>query len=1265
MDDDGCSYYVLTEGSYTDVTVGTDDEGNSLIAASITVKAATDDVQIDLGGQTMTYSGLHTQIKWYFPEKEGGNYLLTVTYKALVDLEVGGLSYTIGNVVWMNDRPGSRIYDSIWGGGTIIDFEKQIVTTEGAVPQEDTLTDYSIIGPGDTVTYRLALHNTNDGTFILNGSKLADVLPETFDVFEWAKDVNVTNLQIKTEGEGITMTGLEEWSIGDSYGGILGERQYILWPETTSITFTEPSTVYLYFTLTYPKDAEEADLWNQYTAGAGGSPIDNTLYVYRFPSTVTHDLKETGRVLLQKGVYGMYHYINANNQYYNKAGNSRYYYNNQDSRNRAVAYYVTIYNSGNKRLYLNDLQDQLPDGFTFKHLAENGNIEAIPTGQEKRTITTKGGYAPFGNYPLTEMGSGGILYRSATVTGTATENGVTFAIGEGTGTYSVPYDDARGQCYLNKNEAIVFAYTCNIGASTETEDSATNVIAMPYSDYLDTGLTVIDKNELFITAAPSDYFGDSNDGTRQLKSSQQVSQEYGLSGSEKNWLVSEVTVIRGGIVPGVTKDTVSYYDTNTGVTTPYTNSVNPQSNYLVTWNVRLHNSGTLSLTNYTFTDIMPAPYVFEGNVTFTIYDSWGSEMFQGVLLTFPTRTGEEESLPVKNSDGKELTVPFDGTKVDIGVDRELQMSMHRVNGNEVLTLYCVDANLSIPEGGYVKVSLSSRNPTTTYQNAVYINRATLVPEVQEFVNVGQGSLIRDENGNPVGAENSSPVTVSFGFSTSSWKQVTETENTDNTVLSTDTGNRRIVLDSENSTFTYTLTVNNDTDKAMTKLVLIDNLAQEGDHSPFNTEVKRNSEFTVELVGVPQVTITNADGTASKLDEQYYTVAYSSTTDFGGPQSNDWKGEVTGTNAAWSPVQNDVRAIRVVILDDSGTQIPAKSSVAVSFEAKVGADAAPGEVAWNSFGYHYALQGVVTGELEAMPLTVGVSIPGVPSLEKRLVDNQGQAFAAEQDEYFGFLIYRGEALDEKYDSKETLLNALTEANIEYREITVMVPAGQDQSEAIRLEELGWEWSVGSKYTIVELSMSDSYKFSRFIGGERESLTFAYDPANNQTIICENKMREWSTAMIKTDQSGNPLSGAVFALYSPESKEQLVVIPQKYASLDIQKVIEADGIVWYLKNIATTDESGTLDWTGLLQEKYYLLEIKAPDGYCMAEAGRTLYQSDCEGGINSLHVINYTLYALPETGSSGTRWYTTVGMLLIIFGGMCRLYLHERKRRKENT
>ena len=1265
VDTDGQMYYILTEGSYDDVTVGVDDEGNSLIADTVTVQRAADDTQVDLGGQTMIYSGIHTQIKWYFVDMPGEEYLLTVSYKALVDLELGGVSYAIGNMVWMNDKPGTRIYDPIWGGGTIIEFEKMIVTSEGDTPKNDVVTDYSLVGPGELVTYRITLRNTNDAPYYLSGTNFADALPNNFGVFEWEKGVNVTDIRVKTQGDGITCTNLDAWYIGDSYGTLAGDnQQYILWPDVSSISFTKASTVYLYITLTYPEDAEQ-DLWSQYAARAGGSQIDNTLFVYRFPSTVMHDLKEVGEVLLQKGVYGMYYYSTESNSLYHSAGRSRYYYNNRDSKYRAIAYYVVLYNGGNKRLYLSDLQDQLPKGFTYIQLAQKGNIESLSTANRADTIVTLGGYNPYGSNPLVEMSSDNVLYRSATITASETETGVKFSISAGAGDYAVLYDEKRDQYYLNAGEAVVFAYICDIGLTKETEtvtetgtiSDATNIIGMPYTDHLDTGVMTVDDNMLYVTAPDSAYFTDAADGTRQVKPQGELP---AFTGSEENWLVSEVTVFRGGIVPGVTKTTVSYTNTQTGVTTPYTNSVDPGKQFVINWNVKLHNSGTLALTDYTFVDIMPKPYIFQGEITVTIYDAWHNVMFSDVLLKLD-RTPGEDKVTVYKTNGKSMTITVDAPPVDVGVDRDLKLSITRdEDNNEVLALACLDANLSIPEAGYVVVSLSSCNPTDSVENAVYINRARLIPNAQDFDDVGHGSMIYN-GGEPYGAENSSPVTVSYGISTSSEKQVTEKDKQTNTASSMDSGNRTIVLDNENSTFTYSLIVGNDTEEFMKKLVLIDNLSEVGDHSPFNLKVQRSSEFKVRLAPDPNFTVTiipqDATLESYTLTSDEFTVEFSTSTDFGGPQSPDWKGEATDK---WDATAAQARAFRIVILDNTGTKIPAKSSIVVTFDAVADEDADPGEVAWNSFGYHYALEGI-GAELEAMPLTVGVMIPSVPVLEKQLLDIQGQPVAAEENEEFTFLIYKGEALKESFATMDALMAALEAENCQYTTVTVAVEAGQTESGPVELAQVPWVWTNGEQYTVVEIASPEDYSFYRFANGSGRSRTFTYDPATTQTIVCENKLNKWSVVLTKTDQDDSPLAGAVFALYSPEGKDELMDIPAEYAHLNVQKTLDLGGTVWYLKDIVTTGSSGMLRWDELLRENYYLLEVKAPDGYNIRTPSRMLYRSDSKNAVYELTVTNYAGFELPQTGGAGTHLYTMGGMLLLAAAVL--LYIHILKRRKE--
>lgn len=1257
----GAEYYILKEGSYQNVMVGVDDEGKAMTAAAVTVTKADEETHITLGGQEQSYSGLHTKIKWYFHEMESGDYRKTVTYQTMADTSLTGLTSTFGNVVWMNDRTDNRIYDSLWGGGTIIDFEKHIVTERGETPAQDQLDEdgYSLVCVGEQVTYRLTLHNSGGDSFTLKGNELADALPETADIFQWEKGTNITGFHVETVGQGVTTSGLENWYLGRNYMSLLGDRQYILWPEDAQITFTGPSTVYLYFTLTYPGNTGTEDTWSQYAAALGGGSINNTMYVYRFPSAVLHDLKEPGQALLQKGVQGMY-YFDQNNSY-RVAGSSREFYSNKDIKSRAVLYYVTLYNGGSKRLYLNDLQDKLPRGFTYQTLLADESLSKIPPSQYQAVITLGG--MEMGTSPLASLGSEAITYRSARIAAHTTVNGVTFSFGSGSGDYAVHFDEDRGQYYLDQGEAIVFGYLCDIGSEADTSPRAINVIAMPYTDQPETGITTISKHSLLVTAPEDSRFIDYNDGSRVTKSAVEVSNDYGFesSGGEETWLVSDVTVRRGRVIPGVTKYTDSHTNPVSHQTTPYTNSVSPTDT--VNWRVRLHNSGTQAITDYTFTDVMPKPYVFEGEIVWKFYDGNGNLLREETLIRFPAqRTGEETELKIYYPlTGREYPLKTDGTPLKLNDD--IIILNKDKNGNEVLQITRENANVSIMEGGYVDVCLSSRNPTNGYNNTVYTNRALLTPNRQEFSVVEQGSMLKDQTGKPVSVINSSPVTVSFGYATSSEKRVTQKDNVSNTGVSTDLEHNAILLPAADSPFFYTLTVDNATDHAMTKLVLIDNLPQVGDHSPFHTDAPRNSAFTVSLAENPQfeITVTPPNGEAYTLDQQYYTVEYAVTQDFGGPQSADWKGETTGTTANWTRNSAGARAFRIVIRDETGMQLPAKAKISVTFHAKVEGKAPSAAIAWNSFGYDYVLKDVQGAELEAMPLEVGVQVPSVPMLEKKLVDTELAPVAAQKDESFTFLVHEGEALpEESYRTESDWKTALKDRK--YQIFSVTVNSGSSSSGSTPLESEGWTWFDGKTYTIAELDDNKGYEFRSFSGSSSGTYTFTYRAASRLEVVCENTLRQWKLSLTKIDKADQKaLAGAVFALYSPAEADMLENIPEKYREL-ARETVQMGEKTWYLKDIRETGTDGRMEWEKLTEEEYYLLEAKAPEGYLLEGIpGQIVYRDNAVEGAVSLKVENRKGYELPESGGAGTGLYTRGGLLLTA-AAMLLLY-KKNKRRKE--
>lgn len=1120
-DEDGTRYYKLSEGSYENVVVGVDDEGAEYTAESITVTEAAEETESELEGYS--YAGLHTQIKWYYAElSDTGSYMKTVKYQALVDTSlVNGVSYGIGNIVWMNDRKGSRLYDSLWGGGTIVDFDKDIVITRGKTPKDDIVAEdkYSLVGEGEKVTYRLKFFNKGNMSYTLAGSVLADALPQNGGQFKWSTG----NVEIEVAAdEGVTVSGIEEnWVIGDQWNGaaVTDDQQYILWPkdeeenETAVITFSGAQTAYIYVTLTFPKDEENgAAVWSEYCDEIAGGMLTNTLYVYRYPANVTHNLREEGKVLLQKGVYGTYYYdfSSSDTKTFHETS-SRIYYNNRDYLERAIAYYTVLYNGGNKRLYLDDLYDVLPKGFTYRTLV----ADASRLGTQSVTYTSTIMTATSGSNMLVQNDMSDVRYRSAKVTAAMdSDTGrLRFHISDSGNADSVSYDEEQRLYYLNKGEAIVFGYLCDIDESVETENYARNTIGMAYYDWQGSGASAVAKDAASFSGTVTATYSETNDGSCKVKNYTDASED-GMPVTEPGqaWLLSDVTVSRGGIVPGVIKFTDSFTD-DAGETRPYTSSVLPT--YTVNWRASLFNSGSYSITNYTFTDIMPEPYVFEGDVKLVFYD-WYNNKTELKLFTIGKRSEADQTVTV-NADGKVSELTF-GTEITMAVKYAtipFKLKFHKdESGNEVMTLTLENRYLSIPESGHVDVVYSSRNPTNDYKNQSYVNQAILTPNVQEYDRASQGSIILDENGQSVGVHNYSPVTVAYGYSTSSDKKVEElglAEGNTNAATATDMQNNQIVLKGTNSTFRYTLQVTNNADVAMSKLVFIDNLPEPGDGSAFNADVERGSSFKVKLADDPNFRVkiidedTAGNPVGNILPENGYQVTFSDKTRF---EEEDWE---QGTD--WEEISSDqTRSFRLSIEDNdpSVTLLPPGATVEVSFDARIDGDTEPGEIAWNSFGYQYGVthEAGSTTELSALSLRVGVKVPEIPTLQKNLQTEDGRPVTVGKDTDFSFIVYEGEKLPGDFESEADLLGALKTNRRKYQKFKVTVPEGESISEKLKLlpgrdvfgKDVGFV--EGQTYTIVELPDHGQYSQDTWCNAKQNYWTFTYDPAVAVTLTCVN-------------------------------------------------------------------------------------------------------------------------------------------------------------------
>lgn len=1316
---DNADYYLLKEGNYSNVVVGSDDEGNIYTADKITVAKSEEDGSVTVPGgdgesSTQTYRGLHTQIKWYYDSLPAGSYVLDVTYKAYVDSTITeDPAFDIGNMVWLNDKPGKRLYDGLWGSGSIIEFDKFIL--EGGKkenPDDEIELEESGISEGETITYRLDLHNTEGGSYTLAAADVFDALPETYGVFKWTKD----NVRLSYKMNGIVNVPENfdaAWAIEDDDSIGLAEsetQQYLRWQEGT-IRFDANATLYIYIELTYPKnDSNGEAVWDNYVDRANGAPILNTLWLYRFSSSVTHELEETGSAFLQKGVYALY---TGNTAGPNSSPlDTRDLYTNQSTNNKYIRYYVLIMNTGNKRLYLNDLYDRLPEGFTYFNMQPRGS-----GGSSTSIITTQGGPnqgSTFSNSPLVnlEYVEGGdtedIVFKSASITERTDDSGqLHFSFGEGAGSYAVSLDQDAGKYYLDKNEAIVFGYTCAIGRYQDTEDEATNTIAMPYEDYLGTSMTVTNSEFSDVEVASGGVSLSNgalqNDGNLGMSEVDELPGGIAPDSEHKDyqtWLSSVVTVNRGVVTPGVTKHVDSYTPLE-GTETPYEGSVHPTD--VVNWELTLYNTqSTSQVMDYEVVDTLPYPYTFTGPITLTTYDENGSPLQNGArsLLTIAEHDPTSETVQVTSGDPynqRVVDVTVNGSDwLQIGSTYGIYVKISRdEQGNETLHLRVHNTEipltttpLPIEANATASITYSSVNKTDQRNSGAYMNEVVYKPVATLGESVTQGNPYEEPEGTLVGAENSAPLNVSNGYSTSSDKRVVELDDqggeTDNDAAGM-SGTNTIRLASSESKFNYTLSVTNSGDSAVERLVLIDTLPEPGDTSPFDPTAERGSAFKVSLDSENVKVVVRDGEKATELTNGQFTVEYSTEKEF---TDEDW---ASSAKAGWNASYSEARAIRITLNDtaaDGGSPlIPAGARVDVTFAARVDGEADPSSVAWNSFGYSYKPVDI-EASMSALSMPVGVRVPSAPRIVKQVVDRNGRPTTVQEDSAFTFYVYEGEPLGQVYGTEQELVTALKDRAYSRFELNVSAEDEDGRSDVLALTPRtlsgtdpdagnSWIWETGKKYNIVEVDPGENFTFMNYAASPTNAgtyangtFTFTYSPDVQFTVTATNQYDVWSIAVNKVDgnNANTMLPGAVFALYS-RNQDDAMNEDEIPSDIDVDTQIKVTGpsgreYTVYLKELGTTDENGQIRWTGLTESFYYVLEIKAPAGFAMPDnPGQFVIRSNANDGVATVTVENFGSFELPSTGGPGTTLFTLGGVALM--GAACIAGYRKRSRKGDGS
>lgn len=192
--------------------------------------------------------------------------------------------------------------------------------------------------------------------------------------------------------------------------------------------------------------------------------------------------------------------------------------------------------------------------------------------------------------------------------------------------------------------------------------------------------------------------------------------------------------------------------------------------------------------------------------------------------------------------------------------------------------------------------------------------------------------------------------------------------------------------------------------------------------------------------------------------------------------------------------------------------------------------------------------------------------------------------------------------------------------------------------------GYEGYGGTKTVTFRMSQSGAVEVT---GGSG-----TVDAVNGViTIKVENK-RTADIAILKVDEAGNTLEGAVFALYGTEPR-------------DTEDVLKKGGKQYYYMSEQTTGTDGKVVFSDLAYGEYYLVEKQAPDGYKILEDSYLveLNEDTIEEQICSVKIINTKKGPqIVETGGKGIGPYLAGGAALLILGSIFFLAAQKKKRRK---
>lgn len=904
------------------------------------------------------------------------------------------------------------------------------------------------------------------------------------------------------------------------------------------------------------------------------------------------------------------------------------------SEDGLITYTALIYNSSDSSIDLpvSFLTDTLPEDFTFTEMADasgaasgNAATYSAPSGWTKNSGSTAF-TAYSGEYKVEGSGNAGTINFKVT-------------------------DSAGAPVSLSPGEYITFNYICTIDLDARYSAYAAKAEGDEFKSlntlYLavDVDDTAADNLKLDAAALRAQTVSGSSSSKKNYGGCEVITDQDTISalslrysgGSAEGWLGSDVSVTSAVLLnPELSKAAVLHRDDNAN---DITKQVTPEefdiynggtifstrTRSAIKWEITIDNTGgEKNITGYTISDNIPSGFSLINSETAPhLYDK--TELTErGVAKDYngTNYTYGDVVFVLYNAAGNitktaKVNVSDDGTF-------ELSGSAFAVNkGNKaVIGYWTYFTGDGVSDGEY------TNNATITFPEAVDGAKRPLTDRSSDRMSITVRSMVQ----------------AVAGYATSSVKQIildgeyvdiknpaykgAEYKAGDYKDGGDDTGNgygdghangfgnrydNYVVARTNGDKVGYTLNIRNDCTVDIEQLVIIDKLPYNEDNGTNNQSSKRGSQFTVNFDKSTDIVIEVLDNlngnTVKTVASDDYIVLFSDKT---GYTSNEWNGadisdsqfdgilsgSITSVSSGSREWHTDYRpetdkSFRILLRRDFS--FAPTEYVRVYFKGIVGDDAEPGEIAWNSFGYRYLPVGRNDFILAAEPAKVGVLIEtdAAAILALRKVDDSGNPLSG-----VDFLVYA----DEKCEGD--VIGVLTTSE---NGAAVSAPIGlkTDTEGAVNPGE--------NVFYIKEVTPDGYIENTDIYKVQADEAAKVYDVISGNVICGADDPELYS----KAEKEAGEIINVETSLMVNKKDETGAFVEGAALSLRLISAGAGDGAFSSLKDISVTNTKGgyTVSDDGLTVYfttgkggvafgrlplgRYVLSEIKAPDGYIIAD------------------------------------------------------------------